>query len=89
EGAATYRFSWQGTAYEVDLTEEHRDEFLRVLQPYITAARRPAPGVARADARLDRVQSAQVRAWAAANGHHVSDRGRIPARVTEAYENRR
>lgn len=38
--ARTYRFSWQDTTYEIDLTDEHRDGFLRALQPYITAARR-------------------------------------------------
>ncbi len=47
EGARTYAFSWQNTAYEIDLTDAHRDEFLRALAPYIsggrrTSARRPA-----------------------------------------------
>ena len=40
EPARTYRFAWQDTVYEVDLSDEHRDEFLRALQPYTTAGRR-------------------------------------------------
>lgn len=31
------------------------------------------------------VSIAEVRAWARANGHQVSDRGRIPAQVVAAY----
>ncbi|GAA3819449.1 histone-like nucleoid-structuring protein Lsr2 [Cellulomonas soli] len=88
EGATTVGFSWQGTTYEVDLSDAHREEFLRVLQTYITAGRRTRPSAPRTGERPDQERSAQVRAWAAANGHHVSDRGRIPARVLEAYENR-
>ena len=40
EGARTYRFAWQDTVYEIDLNDSHRDQFLRALQPYTTAARR-------------------------------------------------
>jgi hypothetical protein len=40
EGARTYAFSWQGTSYEIDLIDAHRDEFLRALAPYIDAGRR-------------------------------------------------
>lgn len=43
EGARTYAFSWQGTTYEIDLTDAHRDEFLRALQPYIDGGRRTSP----------------------------------------------
>jgi hypothetical protein len=31
------------------------------------------------------LSTAEVRAWARANGHQVSDRGRIPAGVVAAY----
>lgn len=43
EGARTYRFGWGDTVYEIDLTDAHRDELLRALEPYITAARKTAP----------------------------------------------
>ncbi|MBD8079911.1 Lsr2 dimerization domain-containing protein [Cellulosimicrobium arenosum] len=44
EGAKTYRFAWQDARYEIDLSDEHRDDFLRALQPYIDASRRVGRG---------------------------------------------
>ena len=40
EGARTYAFAWADQRYEIDLTDQHRDELLRALEPYITAARK-------------------------------------------------
>ena len=36
--------------------------------------------------RMDREQAGAIRDWARKNGHEVSDRGRIPGSVVEAYE---
>jgi len=36
-------------------------------------------------ASADREQSKAVRAWARQHGYTVSDRGRIPSNITEAY----
>jgi hypothetical protein len=36
----------------------------------------------------DREHTAAVREWARQNGHEISDRGRIPNSVLEAYEQR-
>jgi hypothetical protein len=35
---------------------------------------------------MDREQASAIREWARKNGHNVSDRGRIPASVVNAYE---
>jgi hypothetical protein len=43
----------------------------------------PAGGGRRGRRRV--VDSADVRAWARANGHAVKDRGRVPAAVVDAY----
>jgi Lsr2 len=40
EGARTYTFAWGSQRYEVDLTDEHRNDMLRALEPYINAARK-------------------------------------------------
>ncbi|WP_311702624.1 histone-like nucleoid-structuring protein Lsr2 [Cellulomonas cellasea] len=54
EGARTYRFAWGETGYEIDLSDAHRDELLRALEPYITAARKTtAPRRARRAATTD------------------------------------
>jgi hypothetical protein len=42
--------------------------------------------VAEKPARSNRDQTAAIREWARANGHQVSDRGRIPKSVIEAYQ---
>ncbi|WP_043650943.1 histone-like nucleoid-structuring protein Lsr2 [Cellulosimicrobium cellulans] len=86
EGARTYAFSWQQGRYEIDLSDEHRDELLTALQPYITAARRVGPRVASTGTTSSTTSDrAAVRAWARENGYEVSDRGRIPGAVIEAY----
>jgi nucleoid-associated protein Lsr2 len=36
--------------------------------------------------RQSREQTAAIREWARANGHNVSDRGRIPLEVAKAFE---
>jgi hypothetical protein len=43
EGARTYTFSWGTTSYEIDLSDAHRDDFLRALEPYISGGRRTSP----------------------------------------------
>ncbi len=40
EGARTYTFAWGNQSYELDLTDAHRNDMLRALEPYITAARK-------------------------------------------------
>jgi hypothetical protein len=89
EGAKTYRFAWQDAAYEVDLSDTHRDKLLRALAPYIDAGRRVGGGRrATTSTRTTSEDRAAVRAWARANGHEVSDRGRIPTAVLDAYRAR-
>ncbi len=87
EGARTYAFSWQQGRYEIDLSDEHRDELLAALSPYIKAARRVGRSTSATTTRT-RTDGAEVRAWARANGHDVSDRGKIPTAVLEAYDSR-
>lgn len=48
-----------------------------------TEVTRKAPGEATSDAEAER--NREVRAWALAHGHKVSDRGRLSNKVLEAY----
>ena len=58
-------------------------------QPYTTAARTPRGrrSSSRRTTRrgADNGRVAKIREWARANGHQVSDRGRISTAVQEAY----
>ncbi|MBX9246208.1 Lsr2 family protein [Actinotalea ferrariae] len=88
QGATSYAFSWQGTSYEIDLNDAHRDELLRALEPYITAARKTGSRRQATPGGKRTGEAAAVREWARANGYTVPDRGRIPAEVRSAYDAR-
>ena len=81
----TFRFSYQGTDYEIDLSSDNADSLEFALGPYINAGRKVVRKRGKAKGRMDREQAAQVRAWAAVNGYELAPKGRIPANVTEAY----
>ena len=93
----TVSFALDGTTYEIDLSEKNANEMRDVLGRYVSAARKVssrgtrASGAGRSRAtggggRMDREQAGAIREWARKNGHEVSDRGRIPASVVEAFE---
>lgn len=86
----TIHFSLDGTAYEIDLTEANAAQLRSALAPFITAGRRIGRGAGapakRGGAPSGRSDLAAVRTWANANGHAVSDRGRVPAAVLDAYD---
>jgi hypothetical protein len=93
----TVSFALDGTTYEIDLSEKNANEMRDVLGKYVSAARKVssrgtrASGAGRSRAtggggRMDREQAGAIREWARKNGHEVSDRGRIPASVVEAFE---
>ncbi|MDQ1124951.1 histone-like nucleoid-structuring protein Lsr2 [Microbacterium trichothecenolyticum] len=84
-------FSIEGRVYEIDLSDKNADTFFQALAPFVNAAR-PTGSAAtpRAGSRATRAKSdvnlAAVRKWARENGHTVSDRGRVPATIVEAYK---
>lgn len=88
----TIAFAFDGTEYEIDLTHAHIEEFRDHLAEYVRAARRSsASSRSGSKARSSRSRSdetAAIREWAAANGHSIATRGRIPADVLEAYRAR-
>ena len=85
----TVHFSLNGTAYEIDLTNAHAEELREVLAPYIKAGRRATASGSRSSSPRRRAarnsDSAAIRAWAKEKGMDVSERGRIPAEIVEAY----
>ena len=85
----TVTFTFKGTTYEIDLSKKNSRQDGQALQPYTTAARTtggPRSGTGRTTRRgADKDQLTKIRQWARANGHQVSDRGRISTAVQEAY----
>ncbi|MCW2899923.1 MAG: hypothetical protein JWO67_2188 [Streptosporangiaceae bacterium] len=95
EGQQTIAFGLDGQTYEIDLDAEDAGELRSTIQRYINAGRRigaAAPTTTgnarprRSAATTQRNDTAAIRAWARDHGHPVSDRGRIPAAVMQAYE---
>jgi hypothetical protein len=90
--AGTVEFALDGRAYVIDLSNENAAKLREALALFIVAARRSSARrrIARIGQRptTDRERTAAVRAWAQDHGHKVANRGRIPAAVLEAYEQR-
>lgn len=87
----TVLFALDGKSYEIDLTEANAATLRDALAPYISAGRRAGGGSSSGPKQQQRRRGGQkdygpIREWAKANGYTVSERGRVPASVLEAYE---
>lgn len=92
EGGETVLFSLDGRPYEIDLSSEHASELRDALKPYIDAGRsvgasaRTVTSRSRSTRRQDGRDLGAVRQWARDNGHTISERGRIPASILDAFD---
>lgn len=87
ETSQTISFAFDGKEYAIDLSDDNAEAFRQAVAPYIEAGHRVTgskPTTARKTAATSRDTRA-IRDWARANGYNVSDRGRIPANVMQAY----
>ena len=90
----TVLFSLDGTAYEIDLSSDNATALRDAFAPYIDAARSVSSarstgsnGNGRPRRRTEPTRDyTEIRAWAKANGHQVSERGRVPSTVLDAYD---
>ncbi|MCX4993532.1 Lsr2 family protein [Streptomyces sp. NBC_00568] len=88
---ATHSILVDGAGVEIDLTDENYEKLLEILNPYLHAegARRvragTKPKAKTQTTTASRDESSAMRAWARENGYAISDRGRVPAAVREAY----
>jgi hypothetical protein len=92
----TVEFGVDGKNYEIDLSKDNAEKLRDALAAFVAAARRSGGGggrrrgnsAASAPVRrpsIDREQNQAIRDWARKRGMKVSDRGRIPAEVLDAY----
>jgi hypothetical protein len=95
EAEETVEFGLDGASYQIDLSEDNAERLRDALAEYVDHARRsggrkrspsrPAAGRPARPASADREQNQAIRAWARKQGMKVSDRGRIPSEVIDAY----
>lgn len=91
----TVGFGLDGKSYEIDLSSANAGKLRDALAGFVGSARRAGSGgrgrraaaSSGGGARGDREQSQAIREWARGQGMKVSDRGRIPADVQEAFHN--
>ena len=87
----TVQFAVDGVSYEIDLSETNSTLLRNSLAGFIAHARRIGGRTRRGQAAAaagegrSRADTEAIRAWARANGHQIAARGRIPARVIDAY----
>ena len=99
EGVETIAFGLDGSSYELDACEQHAAELRDAFARYVGSARRAGRAAAGTAARhaprsssrpaaagSDRERVQAIREWARANGHAVSERGRLSSTVLAAYE---
>ena len=89
EATQTVTFALDGVNYEIDLNDDHAAALRETVEEWTVKARRVSGRrIRRRAGAAPRTASdtQKVREWARANGYEVSDRGRIPASVREAYD---
>ncbi|MCA2214838.1 histone-like nucleoid-structuring protein Lsr2 [Jidongwangia harbinensis] len=92
----TVEFSLDGTSYTIDLSDANAGKLRKALDPFINAGtrvgrsgsgrgQRHAATVGAGRTASSRDENKAIREWAAQNGHQISERGRIPQSVSDAY----
>ena len=85
EATTTVTFGLDGVVYEIDLNDAHSEELRAALNPWVQGGKRVG-GRAKRSTSTARGDAQKIRRWAAENGIEVSERGRIPREVRDAYE---
>jgi hypothetical protein len=84
----TVAFALDGQPYEIDLSADNAARLRDSLAEFVASARKPS-GSQRPSRRSSGRRSngtGDVRSWAKEHGFQVSERGRIPSSVIEAYQ---
>ena len=98
ESGETIEFAINGVEYSIDLKAKNANEFHKKLDYYVGHAtrvggrkRKPSPAAASTatavggSVKRDPEQTRAIRQWAFDQGYEISERGRIPADIEEAY----
>ncbi|TDQ50279.1 histone-like nucleoid-structuring protein Lsr2 [Actinorugispora endophytica] len=88
EAEETVVFGLDGSLYEIDLSGPNATQLRAALAPFTEVARK-VPAKAGKGIRQrgvpSRERSAEIRAWARAQGKEVNERGRIPQSILDEY----
>jgi hypothetical protein len=83
----TVAFALDGQPYEIDLSADNAARLRDALAEFVASARKPTGGArpARRGSSRRANDTGDVRSWARENGFSISERGRIPSNVLDAY----
>lgn len=84
-------FSLDGVEFEIDLSDANAERLRERLQEFIenarrTGGRRQSPGGTKKTTSRDPEQLQHMRDWGRKHGFTVSDRGRLPGALVDAYD---
>lgn len=88
----TVRFALDGAQYEIDLNLENATRLREKMERFIEAGhrikeqKRSIHKQTITNGAVSKEHTQAIRHWAKENGYQVSERGRIPASVREAFE---
>ena len=89
ETSNTISFAFEGKEYSIDLSDDNAQALREAVAPYIEAGHRVTGAKTKAarktTGKTSPADTKAIREWARENGYDVSDRGRIPANVMQAY----
>lgn len=88
DASETVSFGLDGTTYEIDLNDKNAATLRDALSGYIGHARKVTSSrgrKSRSTTAASGPSARELRDWARSNGYQVSDRGRVPAEVREAF----
>jgi len=94
EDVENVQFSLDGHHFEIDLSAENAARLREKMERFIEAShpvkeQKPKRGIRKqviTTGAVSKEQTQAIRHWATENGYHVSERGRIPATIREAFE---
>ena len=92
DASETVTFGLDGTSYEIDLNDKNAAALRDALSAYVGHARKVSNRGRRTRTTTTTAagpSARELRDWARSNGFEVSDRGRVPAEVREAFDARK
>ncbi|MDR0990629.1 MAG: Lsr2 family protein [Propionibacteriaceae bacterium] len=82
----TVSFTVDGVSYQIDLSDEHAAALHEDFDKWVKKARRVSGRKTTGRRSSSSEDVSAIREWAQANGVDVSARGRISAKVRQAYQ---